>query len=222
MAPLQLLFTTSILSIQLGVVQLKDVNVTSLAPSCPSDQFLCADGSKCIPKSYICDGKDDCEDKSDESGPLCMPPCASDMFACNDGSKCIQKSNLCDGDRTCKDRSHNFPSQCDNCYADHLFMCQKNGVDVCTNVKFKCDGVRHCDDLADELVSECPNCVANSSMMMDLTNLTLGQIAPTAKRRVACPARVFLVAVHNFVMEMQLAQTLGMNCCLRAIPQSTL
>ena len=30
--------------------------------SCSSDQFACLDGSKCIRRSWLCDGDDDCDD----------------------------------------------------------------------------------------------------------------------------------------------------------------
>ena len=90
---------------------------------CTSDQFACADGLKCIPNSWQCDGDDDCEDCSDESESLCLPPCSTDMFACADGSQCIPKSKHCNGYTAfydsrhllskfagCSDNSHNFPS----------------------------------------------------------------------------------------------------------------
>ena len=48
------------------------------------------------------------------------------------------------------DHSHNFATQSNNCVADHLFLCKKNGVDICRNVDYQCDGSSYCDDGSDE------------------------------------------------------------------------
>ena len=119
----------------------------------------------CMNNYYKCDGKEICDDGSDESEFFCTPPCSTDMFACADGLKCTSNSGVCFGSPQdgCHDYSNNFPSQCDNCSADHLFKCQWSSVDICLNVQYKCDGINHCVDFSDELVSECPGCVDDSS-----------------------------------------------------------
>ena len=130
---------------------------------CTPDQFACPDRLKCIPEKDLCNGVDNCEDRSDESESLCTPPCSSDMFACADGSKCIPKSYLCNGyfshEHACADHSHTSPSRCDNCSADNLFLCPHLGLDVCLNVNLKCNGRYQCTDFSDNLLSECPNCL---------------------------------------------------------------
>ena len=104
------------------------------------------------------------------------PPCPANHFACADGSACIPKSELCNGygiwsgKRFCNDGSHNFPSQCDSCSADHLFRCQKNGVDVCVTKSWICDGYANCDDGSDEATSLClPPCSADTFACLDGT-----------------------------------------------------
>ena len=136
--------------------------------SCLPEEFACADGF-CIPGSKRCDGHGDCggDDRSDESESLCTPPCSVDMFACADGTECYPKQNLCNGyfghSFGCADNSNNYLSNCDNCSADHLFKCQREGIEVCINIIYKCDGKMHCSNFADELVSECPYCEDDAS-----------------------------------------------------------
>ena len=43
--------------------------MNSLADMCPRENFLCAN-EKCVNASYLCNGKDDCGDNSDE-GTIC-------------------------------------------------------------------------------------------------------------------------------------------------------
>ena len=112
MAPLQFLITTSIISIQLGVVQPEDV--TSLALSCPSDQFACADGSKCIPKSNLCTGYTYCKDNSDNFPSQCDNCAADHLFMCKKSgvNVCLNAKFKCDGERHCD--TDELVSECDN------------------------------------------------------------------------------------------------------------
>ncbi len=34
--------------------------------TCPEDQFSCGNGSKCIPKMWVCDEQSDCPNNADE------------------------------------------------------------------------------------------------------------------------------------------------------------
>ena len=56
---------------------------------CTSDTYRCADGERCVPRSWVCDGKPDCTDGSDEwhSQPRDGDAtrhryCNSDQFQC--------------------------------------------------------------------------------------------------------------------------------------------
>ena len=45
--------------------------VDLILESCSTDEFACLDGSKCIPRRWLCDGDEDCKDASDEENKKC-------------------------------------------------------------------------------------------------------------------------------------------------------
>ena len=73
--------------------------------ACPNSWDFTCDNNRCIPKTWRCDGDDDCLDNSDEVGQNCTTPaCSESDFRCASG-RCIPNSFKCDTDNDCGDFS---------------------------------------------------------------------------------------------------------------------
>lgn len=83
------------------MIKLHNLFVIAENKTCASDNFQC-DLNRCIPKNWICDGEEDCIDKTDEKPTICEHnTCSSIQFTCSKTRKCIPNSWLCDGEVDC-------------------------------------------------------------------------------------------------------------------------
>ncbi|XP_011864485.1 PREDICTED: basement membrane-specific heparan sulfate proteoglycan core protein isoform X4 [Vollenhovia emeryi] len=123
--------------------------VTRPPQVCQYDQATCSNGD-CIPKTYICDGKFDCTDGSDEMR-CSLHGCEPNEFRCNN-KQCVSKLWRCDGDKDCADNSDE-----ENCAPSPLgypcryneFACSSNKQ--CIPKSYHCDMERDCLDGSDEV-----------------------------------------------------------------------
>ncbi|XP_077129136.1 low-density lipoprotein receptor-related protein 1B isoform X2 [Ranitomeya variabilis] len=71
---------------------------------CDPGEFLCHDNVTCVSQSWLCDGEQDCPDKSDETLGLCtVYKCSSNHILCVGSKTCIHFSKLCNGVFDCSD-----------------------------------------------------------------------------------------------------------------------
>lgn len=68
-----------------------------------SAEFQCAHGSRCIPPEQVCDGQNDCQDRSDEMD--CQRVTEGCHHLCDNNTRCIPETFLCDGEKDCADGS---------------------------------------------------------------------------------------------------------------------
>ena len=137
---------------------------TSLAV-CLSAQFECDNGD-CVRSSYVCDGENDCKDKSDERScpttifatlvPTSQTTCSPLDFICNNG-KCVNRIYRCNGNNDCGDYSdeQSCPTRTPTRKpTTHYSMCSlseflcDNGD--CVRLSYVCDGDNDCGDDSDE------------------------------------------------------------------------
>ncbi|XP_053982835.1 basement membrane-specific heparan sulfate proteoglycan core protein-like isoform X1 [Hylaeus volcanicus] len=115
---------------------------------CQYDEATCSNGD-CIPKSYVCNGRLDCTDGSDEMR-CSIHGCEPNEFRCNN-TQCVGKLWRCDGDMDCADGSdeeHCAPSRPGSLCEFTEYACASG---QCIPKSYHCDRERDCMDGTDEI-----------------------------------------------------------------------
>ncbi|XP_045536115.1 low-density lipoprotein receptor-related protein 2 [Papilio machaon] len=113
--------------------------------ACPNSWDFTCNNQRCIPKSWVCDGDDDCLDNSDEEQNCTKTTCSSSEFMCKSG-RCIPATFKCDSENDCGDFSDETGCVNVTCGASQ-FQCD-NGR--CVPATWKCDSENDCGDGSDE------------------------------------------------------------------------
>ncbi|XP_074598204.1 low-density lipoprotein receptor-related protein 8-like [Brevipalpus obovatus] len=113
---------------------------------CGVSEFACKDGSKCVPRDYLCNDRQDCPDWSDEKE--CK--CDESEFQCpkSDGRKCLRKDWVCDDFPDCSDGSDEKGCQKNRTCTQDEFTCVTDRT--CVPKTLLCDDRIDCGDGSDE------------------------------------------------------------------------
>ncbi|XP_053072345.1 low-density lipoprotein receptor-related protein 2-like isoform X3 [Acinonyx jubatus] len=112
---------------------------------CPQSSVPCQNGEECVSQEYLCDGKRDCQDGSDEGNcsHFCNRP---GVFQCLNRNQCIEGKYHCDGARQCSDGSDEL--DCWGPTEDCSLRCDNKTR--CIPKSWLCDGNPDCSDRKDE------------------------------------------------------------------------
>ncbi|CAG0879500.1 unnamed protein product [Darwinula stevensoni] len=128
-----------------GKMCITDPDVEPPQPACARPYYFTCSNQRCVPKSFVCDGDNDCLDNSDEMQNCTKATCKPDEFQCGTGH-CVKKEFQCDSENDCGDFSDETGCEDVTCESRY-FQCQ-NGRCILEN--WKCDSENDCGDGSDE------------------------------------------------------------------------
>lgn len=134
--------------------------------------FTCKNG-KCIRRSLVCDGLDDCGDKSDEANCDCTDMKQREdamqckVYARGGMPKCIPLTRRCDGYEDCPDGEDE--KDCEKCKNPNAIFCEPSKN--CLSSAKRCDGITDCPNGKDERRCTCAECEMHGYPMYMCANV---------------------------------------------------
>ncbi|CAL4163118.1 unnamed protein product, partial [Meganyctiphanes norvegica] len=141
---------------------------------CRETEFKCGNGN-CIPKSWICDGANDCRDNTDEAVGQCTNHCSEMEFQCKSG-RCVSKHWRCDGQADCDDQSDEADCPAEETVPPHMYQCTQSKITI--PLRWRCDGEVDCTDGTDE--EGCDELTTKSPTTISVSNTTSRTTAATS------------------------------------------